>query len=71
MGAAQARGERDRQAARDVAVVDEVVLGDGEALPGTVRRTVDASLEVEEDGAWLLKEKIIRRWDSDIAPMVG
>jgi hypothetical protein len=26
---------------------------------------------VQQDGAWLLKEKIIRRWDSDIAPMVG
>ena len=38
-------------APRDVAVVDEVVLGDGEALPRALGRAVDAALQVEEDRA--------------------
>ena len=57
MGAPQARGERDRQRTGDVAVVDEVVLGDREALPRALGRRVEAALQMEDDGA-LLERKL-------------
>src|SRR5581483_6748133 len=50
---AQPRGERDRQPARGVGVVDEVVLRHGEALPGPLGRGVDPALEMEHGGTSL------------------
>ena len=56
MRAAQARGERDGQPARDVAVVDEVVLGHGEALPRPLGGAVDPALQMKQHGALVERE---------------
>ncbi len=56
MRPAQPRRERYGEPARNVAVVDEVVLGDREALPGALRRGVDAALQMQDDGALLERQ---------------
>ena len=59
MAAAQARGERHRQRARDLGVgevADVVVLGDDEALPPATVAAVEPAVELEDDRPLLERE---------------